>query len=209
LIVGVAADVKYLDLNATSEAEFYLPFLQSPQSSMALVVRGANPEALAGPVRNAIWTLDKSQPVDNVITMDQIIEQRLGKESALTNIISLFSITALLLAGFGIYGMTAFSVRQRTREIGIRIALGAQKGNILALVIKQSLLLILIGIVVGMAGAVLLGRAISSLLYGVQPVDPGAFALSSLILVIIGIAASYVPARKASQVDPAIAFKQE
>jgi ABC-type antimicrobial peptide transport system permease subunit len=176
---------------------------------MAMIVRGSNPTALINPARNAIWSVDKNQPVDSMMTMEQVIEQRLGKERALANIISLFGITALFLAGLGIYGVTAYSVRQRTREIGIRVALGAKIGHVLLLVVRQSLIFILIGIVAGLVGAVLLSRTVSGLLYGVRPLDPLTYVLASVILIMISVAAIIIPARRASRVDPAIALRQE
>ena len=208
-IVGVVGEVKYRGADTEPEPEFYLPYLQLPEASMALVIRGSNPESLIRPARQAVWEVDKDQPVDGVRTMEQIIDERLGKESALANIIGLFGLTALILAGLGIYAVTAYSVKQRTREIGIRMALGASRVSILALIVKQSLLFILIGVAAGIVTAVVLSRTIASFLYGVEPVDAATFALSSMILIFIGVAASYIPARRAARVDPVIALRQE
>jgi ABC-type antimicrobial peptide transport system permease subunit len=144
-----------------------------------------------------------------VMTMARIIDERLGKESALTNIIGVFGLTALILAGLGIYAVTAYSVRQRTREIGIRLALGARRGNILALIVRQSLVYILIGVAAGVFTAVALSRTIASLLYGVEPMDGATFAVSALVLIGVGAAASFIPARRASLVDPVVALRQE
>lgn len=208
-IVGVVGEVKYRGAATEPEPEFYLPYLQLPEPSMALVIRGLNPEALIRPARDAVWAVDKNQPIDSVLTMEQIIDERLGKESALANIIGLFGLTALMLAGLGIYAVTAYSVTQRTREIGIRVALGAPRANILTLIVKQSLLFILAGVAAGVVTAIVLSRTITSLLFGVEPVDAVTFTLSSLILVFIGVTASYIPARRASLVDPAIALRHE
>lgn len=208
-IVGIVGDVKYLGLSAESEVELYMPFLQSPRPTMALVLRASDPLALANPVRSAVWAVDKGQPVDSIKSMEQIIEERLGKERALTKILGLFSFIAVLLAGLGIYGVTSYSVTQRSREIGIRMAVGAQSGDILLLVIRQSLMFILIGVAAGLAGAFVLSRAISSLLYGVQPLDVGTFALASLLLILTGVVASYIPARRALLVDPVNTLRQE
>jgi putative ABC transport system permease protein len=208
-VVGVAGDVKYGGLTAEPGAQFYLPFLQSPQPSMSVVLRGPHPTALAKPVRNAVWAVDSTQPVERVRTMEQIINDRLGRTRSLTNIISIFGLMALLLAGLGIYGVTAYSVRQRTREIGIRMALGAKQSHVVLLIVRQSLFFILIGVAAGLAGALGFMRVISALLYGVQPTDPASLALSAAVLVAVGMVASYFPARKASRVDPVMALRQE
>jgi predicted permease len=208
-IVGVVGDVKYLGLEAESEVELYQPFLQSPETSMALVIRGANTSALAAPVRQVVWSVDKNQPVDNIRTMEQIIEARLGKDRALTKLLGLFSFVAVFLAGLGIYGVISYSVNQRTREIGIRMVLGAQRGDILGLILKQSLIFILLGVGVGLVGAHALTWAISGLLYGVKPLDVITFALSSLLIILIGVIASYIPARRALYIEPIAALREE
>lgn len=208
-IVGVVGDVKYLGLEAESEVELYQPFLQSPEASMALVLRAANTSALSAPVRQVVWSVDKNQPVDNIKTMEQIIEARLGKERALTKLLGLFSFVAVFLAGLGIYGVISYSVNQRTREIGIRMALGAKRGDILGLILKQSLIFTLLGVGVGLVGAQALTWAISGLLYGVRPLDLTTFALSSLLVILIGMIASYIPARRALYIEPGIALREE
>lgn len=208
-IIGVVGDVKYVGLSDESDAEFYVPFLQSSQPNMAILLRGVDPPSLMKQMRDAVRAVDKNQPIDNIMTMDQIIDDQLGKARSLARVIGLFGLTALLLAALGIYGITAYSVRQRTREVGIRMALGAQRLNVLALIVKQSLLYVMIGIVAGLVGAALLAKAISSLLYGVQPLDPGTYAIASIILIVTGGVASFIPARKASLVDPATALRHE
>ncbi len=208
-VVGVVGDVKYSGLSAEPAAEFYLPFLQAPQPNMFLVLRGPNPAALAKPARGAVWAVDNQQPVEDLRTMEQIINERLGRTRSLTTIISGFGLMALALAGLGIYGVTSYSVRRRTREIGIRMALGARRGAILALVVRQSLFFIMVGVAAGLGSAVVFARLISGFLYGVQPIDPATFAISSAVLIAIGLMASYFPARKATQVDPALALRQE
>jgi putative ABC transport system permease protein len=208
-VVGVVGDVKYSGLSAEPAAEFYLPFLQAPQPNMSLVMRGPNPASLTKLARGTVWAVDNQQPVDNVRTMEQIIDDRLGRTRSLTDIISGFGLLALALAGIGIYGVTSYSVRQRTREIGIRMALGARRGNIIALVVRQSLFFIMVGVAAGLAGAVACARLISGFLYGVQPVDPVTFVLASAVLLAIGVLASYLPARRATWVDPALALRQE
>lgn len=208
-IVGVVGDVKYLGLDAESEVELYQPFVQSPQLSMAVVLRGANPSSFVSSLRSVVWEVDKNQPVDSVRTMEQMIEARLGKDRALTKLLGLFSFIAVFLAGMGIYGVISYSVSQREREIGIRMALGAQKNDILGLIMKQSLLFILIGVAAGLVGALILTGTISSMLYGVQPTDLTTFVLSPLLLLVIGLVASYIPARRALRVEPIIALKEE
>lgn len=208
-IVGVVGDVKYLGLTAESDAEYYLPFLQSPRPGMAVIVRGSNPTSLIKQMRSSVFAVDKNQPLDNIQTMDEILDDQLRKPRSLAKVIGLFGVTALLLAGLGIYGITAYSVKQRTREVGIRMALGAGRFNVLALIVRQSLVHILIGIVAGVVGAGLLTRAISGVLYGVQPNDMSTYLVAALILLTTGIAASYIPARKAAMVDPVTALRDE
>lgn len=206
-IVGIVGDVKYHGPAAELETELYLPFSQSPEPSMAVLARGQSPDSLSKEMRRAVWAVNRNQPLDNVVTMGQLVNEQLGKPRALANVISLFGLTALLLAGLGIYGITAFSVKERTREVGIRMALGAPRASLLMLIVKQSMAYLLIGVAVGLGGAVALSRVVSSVLYGVEPLDPTTYAVASLILLSIGVLASYIPARRASLVNPAAALR--
>lgn len=208
-IVGVVGDVKYVGLTAESDAEYYLPFLQSPRPAMAVIVRGSDSTALMKQMRSSVFAIDKNQPLDNIMTMNEIIDDQLRKPRSLAKVIGLFGVTALLLAGLGIYGITSYSVKQRTREVGIRMALGARRFNVLMLIVRQSLIHVLIGIVAGVVGAGLITRAISGVLYGVQPSDMSTYVVASVILLITGVAASYIPARKAAMVDPVNALRDE
>jgi putative ABC transport system permease protein len=208
-IVGVVSDVKYVGLVRDSEAEYYLPFLQEPHTDMEVLVRSSTPSSLMKQMREAVFAIDKYQPVDNLMTMDEIIEEQLGKTRSLVNVIGLFGITALLLAGAGIYGITSHSVKLRTREVGVRMALGARSIDVLMLIVRQSLKYVLTGIVVGVVGGVFLSRAISSLLYGVQSVEISTYVIASVILILTGIAASIIPARRATRIDPAIALRDQ
>lgn len=209
-IVGVVSDVKYVELIRDSEVEFYLPFLQEPLPDMEVLVRSSGASSsLMKQMREAVFAIDKYQPVDSVMTMDEVIEEQLGKTRSLVNVIGLFGVTALLLAGAGIYGITSHSVKLRTREVGVRMALGARSTDVLTLIVRQSLRYVLTGIVVGVVGGVFLSRAISSFLYGVQSVELSTYVIASVILILTGIAASYIPARRATRIDPASALRDQ
>jgi putative ABC transport system permease protein len=208
-VIGVVADARYLALESEAEAEFYVTYLQSPQPNMALVLRANNPTSFIGGLRNIVTTIDKYQPVDNLRTMEQIIDDRLGANRMLTTILGIFAFIALLLSMLGIYAITAYNVTQRTREIGIRLALGAPPSAILTLILKQSLILMALGLAVGIAGAVAVARSIASLLYGLEPLNISLFGGCIVILAIIGLLASLLPARRATQVDPLIALKYD
>lgn len=208
-VVGVVGDAKYAGLSAEPTPEFYLPFAQEPRTDMAVLVRSSNPAVLMKEIRKVVQSVNRNQPVDRVATMDELIDEQLGKSRSLANVIGLFGVTALLLAALGIYGITSYSVRQRTHEIGIRMALGARRINVVSLIVRQSLLYVLIGVAAGVVGAVFLARTISSLLYGVQPLDLGTYVVASLILTLTGLLASIIPARRASLVEPSAALKHE
>lgn len=209
-IVGVVADVKYVGLIRESEAEYYLPFLQKPQPDMEVLLRSSSASSsLMKQMREAVFAIDKYQPVDNIMTMEQVIDEQLGKTRSVVNMIGLFGITALLLAALGIHGITSHSVKLRTREVGVRMALGAQSINVVTLIVRQSLKYVLMGIVVGLVGGVFLSKAISSFLYGVQSLELSTYVIASVILILTGIAASYIPARRATRIDPASALRDE
>src|SRR5437660_1480919 len=164
--------------------------------------KAGDPAAFATTLRREVQALDKDQPIYNVQTMDDVVANSLGTRRVSMQLFAVFAIAALLLAAIGIYGVMAYSVTQRTHEIGIRMALGAQKSDVLALVIRQGMTLTLIGVVVGLGGAFVLTRLIANLLFGVAATDPATFLWISVLLAAVSFFACYLPARRAARLDP-------
>ena len=177
---------------------------------MTLVIRTAgDPAEMAPAVRREIGSIDPDQPVADVRTMTQVMAETVARARFNTLLLGIFAGLATLLAAVGIFGVMNYSVQLRTREIGLRMALGAQPGRVLMLVLRQGLLLTLIGIGVGLAGALALSRVMSGLLYGVGATDPVTFAAIVVVLGVVALIACYIPARRATRVDPLIALKYE
>jgi predicted permease len=209
-IVGVAGRVKQYTLDADSRIAIYFPQTQAPTREMNVVVRSAaDPAALAKAVRGQIRELDSNLPVYQVRTMDQRVEESLARRRFSLLVLGLFAALALGLAAIGIYGVMAFLVNQGTREIGIRIALGATAGGILTLVLRRAMSLALTGVSVGLAAAIPLTRLLRGMLFGVRESDAVTFAVASAVLVAIALLASYLPARRASRTDPLISLRTE
>jgi putative ABC transport system permease protein len=176
---------------------------------MGLVIRTAGDAAAFAPaLRREVQALDKDQPIYNVRTMDDVVANSLGTRRVSMQLFAVFAGAALLLAALGIYGVMAYSVTQRTQEIGIRMALGAQKSDVLALVIRQGMTLTVIGVAVGLAGALALTRLLANLLFGVAATDPLTFVAIPLLLLFVALVACYLPARRAARLDPTIALAQ-
>ena len=206
-VVGICATAQLKDLTTESKGSFYLP---SYVTSSTIVVRtSGDPRTLAPRIREAIQAVDPNQPVYDIKTMEQRVAVSLETQRFAVVLLGIFGTLALLLAAIGLYGVLAFIVTQRTREIGIHRALGAQNRDVLAMVIKQGMLLVLIGAVVGVVGAYALTRLIESLLFGVTATDPLTFVLVPLVLCVVGFIACYVPARRATKVDPLVALRYE
>ncbi|HEY7235592.1 MAG TPA: ABC transporter permease [Gemmatimonadaceae bacterium] len=209
-IVGVIGDVKSLGAGEAAPATVYLPFDQAPISDVSLLVRStASPAVIENGARAAIEEIDADLPVFDVKTMTQAVTESIAQPRFYAILLGTFAAIALLIAALGIYGVISYAVSQRTRELGIRIALGAQRERVVRLVIGQGLSLTLAGIVVGVIGAYSLTRLIATLLFGVAPVDPVTFAGVSLLFVLVACLASYLPARRAAAVDPIIAMRAE
>ncbi len=206
-IVGVVGDTKTGSLTGEGGAQIYVPNAQARFNLMGLVIRTAgDPAAFATTLRHEVQALDKDQPIYNVRTMDDIVANSLGTRRVSMQLFAVFACAALLLAALGIYGVMAYSVTQRTHEIGLRMALGAQKSDVLRLVIRQGMALTAIGVVVGVAGALALTRVIGNLLYGVTATDPLTFVAIPLLLLFVALVACYLPARRAARLDPTIAL---
>ena len=210
-IVGVVADAKLYGLDAPVEPAVYVAQTQDPSDyRMAVVVRTmGDPAAMASAARREILKLDPEQPVSNVRTMEAVLSDSLMLRRVSMLLLTVFATLALTLATVGIYGLTAYSVSRRTHEIGLRVALGASQGQILRLVVARGLATSLIGAGVGVAAAFELTRGLSGMLYGVAPTDPLVFAGVPLLLIAVSVLASYVPARKATRIDPLVALRYE
>src|SRR5690606_4381425 len=190
--------------------QMYLPFTESAPSYAAIVARGSLPEgALMQHLRDAVRAVDPSQAVYNVRTMEQVIARAIAPRRATTTLITIFGTIALLLAVVGVYGIVAFGVAQRTREIGIRMAMGARTGDVLRLVLREGAVLAAVGAAAGTLGAWMLARVLAGLVYGVSPRDPVAFVLAPAVLIAIALLATLVPARRATRVDPVEALRAE
>jgi putative ABC transport system permease protein len=209
-IVGVVGAARHLRLDLPAGPEMYRPQAQEMSGEMFLVLRTSGEGTrLAPAVRQQIWSFDRDQPVEDVRMMEDRIAGYAAARRFYTLLLGIFAALAVALAGVGIYGVISYSVSQRHHEIGIRMALGAQPTDILNLVVGRGFKLTLIGVLVGIAGALALGRSLCGLLYGVKPTDPLTLVLISLILTAIALMTSYIPARRATKVDPMVALRYE
>jgi putative ABC transport system permease protein len=209
-IVGVTGDVKQSGLGAEAAPEVYAPLAQSPFGTMFIAIRSASdPRSIVEAARRQVASVDKNEPIYHVETLDQYFAQSVAKPRFITLLLSGFAGLALLLACLGVYGVISYIVAQRTHEIGIRMALGSQKSDVLRMVIGEGLRPALAGVAIGIAGTVKLTRLLSSLLYGVKPTDPLTSAAVSLILTVVALLACYIPARRAANVDPMLALRND
>src|SRR5215212_2703386 len=209
-IVGVVNDTKQFGLDALTKPEIYVPFTQRPRAAMTLIAHtAAGPEQLADAMRAAVQAVDPEQPVYRVSTMEQFFSAEVAAPRVTMFLMGTLAVAALILAAVGIYGVTAYAVTQQTHEIGIRTALGATPRDVLRLVVAQGMTLTLIGVVIGLAGAFALTRLMTSLLFGVSATDPATFTVIALLLTGVALFACYIPARRATKVDPLAALRYE
>jgi len=209
-IVGVVANVRSLELREESQAEIYFSSLQDYWPAMSLVVRSTvEPSSLAASVRQVVNDVDKSVPVSQVKTMDRVVSESITQPRFNLFLLGLFSTVAMLLSAAGIYGVTAYTVSQRTHELGIRLALGAQVSDVLKMILGQGMAVIGVGLVLGLVAAFGLMRLLRSLLFGVGENDPLTFVAITLVLLIVALIACYIPARRATKVDPLEALRAE
>jgi putative ABC transport system permease protein len=209
-VVGVARDTKYNDLTEANTPFIYVPLLQNYADAGTLHVRAAGDAAqITAAVRGVVKELAPNLLLLDVQTLSNRIDQSLNGQRSQTRLLAFFGLLALLLSSIGIYGVMAYSVAQRTREIGIRMALGARSQNVLSLIIKQGMALVVSGVALGLIAAFVVTRLIGSLLFGVTAADPMTFAVTSLLLVGVAALAGYLPARRATKVDPLIALRQD
>jgi predicted permease len=209
-VVGVVGDIHSSGLDVPPSPEFYISTLQSPfpPFSLAIHTRVA-PLSLTAAVRRAIWSVDPNQPIADIADMEQILDKEVFNRRVQTKLLAAFAIVALLLAAIGIYGVLAYQVGQQRPEIGLRVALGASPANVVGRVVGDGLKLTAIGVLVGVAGALALSRLLATFLFGIKASDPATYAVVAFVLLATAAAASYVPARRAMQVDPMTALREE
>jgi predicted permease len=211
-VVGVVADAKYGNLRDDSPPTLYVSWLQELRSVGAVTfeVRTAgDPAAFVPAIRQAVREVDPNLPLAGISTQVEVANESVTIERMFARLLSFFGLLALLLAAIGLYGVMAYSVTQRTKEIGIRMALGAQRHNVLKLVLSQGIILTLIGVALGAGGAIGLTRLVKSLLFGVSATDPVTFVAIALLLSVVALLATYIPARRATKVDPLVALRYE
>jgi len=211
--VGVVQDVEQKDWGASPDNEFYFPYRQNPSLPLryiTLVTKTAgDPSAAAAAIEKEVWSLDRDVPVDDVATMQQVVERAVWQPRSSTWLLSGFAVLALVLAAIGIYGVISYGVSQRRHEIGIRMALGARPADVLRSVLGEGALLAGAGTAIGLVGAWALTRYLRTLLYEVSATDPAVLAASAGILAAIALTAAFLPARRATRVDPMIALREE
>jgi putative ABC transport system permease protein len=208
-IVGVVGDTAPPDLESGVKPQIYLPYAQTPEPALALLVRTTNPASVAPAVREAVRNLDPDVPVFAVQTFEEGFRNELASARIIYGMFVAFALLALLLAAGGLYGVIAYSVSQRVHEFGVRLALGAAPGDLQRMVLRQSAGLTALGMAIGLAGAGMLARVASTLLVGVTPSDPATYSAVVATLLVVSLAAAYVPARRAMRIDPARALRAE
>ena len=209
-VIGVIGDVKYAGLDQQTKPEMYAPSAQRPWPFMRIVARSKSDSSVAAAaIREAVRAIDKDQPVDKLTTMSSVVSASIVDRSFYMQLLGTFAALAFILASVGIYGVVSYSVAQRTREIGIRVALGARRRDVMGLVLKEAVRLTALGVGLGLVGAFAATRVLRSLLFEVKPTDPLTFICLSLLLALVALLASYIPARRATKVDPLIALRYE
>jgi putative ABC transport system permease protein len=209
-VVGVLGDIKDEGLNEPDPPQIYLPYRQWPVSSMSVVLKSSVPPlSLAGAVRTEVYAIDGSLPVSNVSTLDAVVAKSISQQRFYMLLLTIFAGVALVLAAVGIFGVLSYAVSQRTREIGIRMALGAQGRTVIRLIVFEALVLVALGVAAGLAGGLVLSQTMSKMLFDVAPTDPATYATVAAVLAAVALAASYVPARRATRVDPIVALRAE
>jgi putative ABC transport system permease protein len=210
-IVGLAGDVRNYGNEALGRIKIYTPFGHFPVGRSTLSVRcsGPDPRSWIASIKSEVQAIDPNVPISDINTLEDQLRNHIAPRRFNTWLLGLFAFVALVLAAVGIYGVVSYAVTQRTRELGIRIALGAQKSDVIRLTLSQSMRLVLAGLGLGILSSLLLTRTLKSLLYGVSPTDVATFVLIPLLLSIVALAACYLPARRASKVDPMVALRYE
>jgi putative ABC transport system permease protein len=207
-IIGIVGDIRHRSLESQPLAAMYWPTYATGFTNLVIRTQG-NPTSLAGAVRREVQAIDPDQPVAAIKTMEQWLETSIAAPRYRTALLGLFAVVALVLASTGIYGVMSYSVTQRTHEIGVRMALGARRLDVLKLVVRQGMSLVVIGVALGLVGAIALTRVMASLLFGVTAKDPVTFVAVAALLALIAFIACYIPARRATKVDPLVALRYE
>ncbi|HEY6329404.1 MAG TPA: FtsX-like permease family protein [Blastocatellia bacterium] len=207
MVIGIAADARDLGIDRDPEPEMYYSGFNN--SSSLLIQTAIDPHAIVSGVREAIRSLDPHQPIGQIRTMQEIVNASLANRRLLVSFMSLFSFLALALSTIGVYGVASYSVAIRTKEIGVRIALGAGRRNILALVFKLGTAPVLVGLVLGLASSWCLRRLLSTAVYQVSPTDAATYATAGILMIVAGLIATAVPSRRAIRSDPVQALREE
>jgi len=210
-VIGVVGDVRHLSLESPEQRPMlYFPLRRTGQPGMSVLLRTAGPPAgLNRAVRGVVRGLDPALPITGFRTLGEVVDAAYAPQRFNLMVLGLFAGAALLLAAIGLHGVMAYSVRQRTHEIGVRLALGAERGGVVRMVLGDATRLVVTGILLGLGGALLLNRSLKALLFGVAPGDPLALAAASAVLLGIGLLGSYAPARRAAAVDPMRTLREE
>jgi predicted permease len=209
-IVGVVADLRNRGIGADMGDELYTPLPQKPWGTMSVLVKtSGDPLQIVPAVRSALQAVDRDQPMTQVISLEQNLSAAVGQQRVSALLLGIFAALALVLAAIGIYGVTSYSVAQRSKEIGIRIAMGAQPGDVLRLIIGFGARLAFVGVVIGVIAALALTQLMKTMLFGVTATDPVTMAAVSITLIAVTLLACYIPARRAMSVDPVIALRSE
>jgi predicted permease len=208
-IVGVVGDVKQDGLRRPTPPQVYEPFYQKPATGFTVVIRGSDPARLADVLRSELRAVDRDQPVSHVEPMTAIVGRTLSTDRMSAGLLSLFGAMALGLAAIGIFGLLAYSVARRTREIGVRMALGAPRSGIVQMIVGEGMMVVGLGIAIGLAGSLALSRVLRTLLYEVEPYDPVTLISAALVLLAVAALAAFIPAQRAACVDPLVALRTE
>jgi putative ABC transport system permease protein len=209
-IIAVVSDIRHQGLDSKIDGAVYVSYRQVPRPSMVLVLHSTvSPVSLAKALRETVREVDPALPIYQVMTMNERLSNSVSDRRLNLTLLGSFAALALLLAIIGVYGVISYVVTGRTHEVGIRMALGAQRADVLALFIRQGMLLVLIGVGLGLVGALALTQLMSTLLFGVAPDDPMTFASGAILLSLTALFACYVPARRAAKVDPLVALRHE
>jgi predicted permease len=209
-IVGVVGDTKHFSLNEHQLLQAYIPHAQRPQIFTTVALRSTGDPLLLGrAVRDAIWRVDRDQPVWGLRSMDQLLAGAVGSPMLIVRLTVGFAVVALLLGAIGIYGVLSYTMSQRSQEVGIRIALGAESKRVVRMVVFEGMRIVLIAVAIGLAGSLATTRLLRSQLFGVAPNDVLTFSIVTLLLAFVAMLACYLPARRASRVDPMIALRSD
>jgi ABC-type antimicrobial peptide transport system permease subunit len=210
--VGVVADIRQMGLDRDVQPMLYIPFQQERSGLVrfvAFIARTATPASVAEGIRAEIRRAAPDLPIESTVTMDEAVAASVAPPRFRMVLLGLLAVTATLIATCGIYGLMAYAVMQRRREIGVRMALGAQRRDVLRLVLTHALRIVVVGVMLGLAGAFGVTRVLQRFLFGVTPTDPIAFTVVTLLLIAVGLMAAWLPARRATRIDPCAALRAE